>query len=68
MALKAQAARVEIDHKVQFLGLRDDVPRLLAIMDIFVMSSLSEGLSMAIIEAMMAGSRSSPLVLGEILS
>ncbi|MFO0733692.1 MAG: glycosyltransferase family 4 protein [Nitrospiraceae bacterium] len=55
MALKAQAAELKIDHKVQFLGLRDDVPRLLAIMDIFVMSSLSEGLSMAIIEAMMAG-------------
>lgn len=53
--LKEQAERLGVANKVMFLGLRQDVPRLLAVMDIFVLSSLSEGLSMAILEAMMEG-------------
>ena len=38
-----------------FLGLRQDIPRILAVLDVFVLPSLSEGLSMAILEAMIAG-------------
>jgi glycosyltransferase involved in cell wall biosynthesis len=38
-----------------FLGFREDVPELLSIMDVFVLSSISEGLSIATIEAMAAG-------------
>jgi glycosyltransferase involved in cell wall biosynthesis len=53
--LKQQANRLNIEDHVRFLGLRDDIPKLLALMDVFVLSSLSEGLSMSILEAMMAG-------------
>lgn len=55
VALKEQTERLGVANKVMFLGLRQDVPRLLAVMDIFALSSLSEGLSMAILEAMTAG-------------
>ena len=37
-----------------FLGVRDDVPDLLAAADVFVMPSLSEGMPLALMEAMMA--------------
>jgi glycosyltransferase involved in cell wall biosynthesis len=53
--LKQQAKRLNIEDHVKFLGLRDDIPKLLALMDVFVLPSLSEGLSMSILEAMMAG-------------
>jgi glycosyltransferase involved in cell wall biosynthesis len=44
-----------LEHRVQFLGARDDVPRLLAESDIFVLPSFYEGLPISIIEAMRAG-------------
>ena len=44
--------RLNLNGAVQFLGLRNDVPELLQTMDIFVMSSLSEGLPLALLEAM----------------
>lgn len=53
--LKAQVQQLGIDGKVRFLGLRQDIPRILAVLDVFVLPSLSEGLSMAILEAMVAG-------------
>lgn len=53
--LKAQAHQLGVDGHVRFLGLRQDIPRILALLDIFVLPSLSEGLSMAILEAMVAG-------------
>jgi glycosyltransferase involved in cell wall biosynthesis len=40
---------------VNFLGFRRDTPQLLAAMDIFALSSLSEGTSISMIEAMAAG-------------
>ena len=52
--LKDQAHRLGLDKRVHFLGLRQDIPRILAMLDVFVLPSLSEGLSMAILEAMMA--------------
>lgn len=53
--LKAQAHQLGVDGHVRFLGLRQDIPRILALLDVFVLPSLSEGLSMAILEAMVAG-------------
>lgn len=53
--LKAQVHRLGVDTKVFFLGLRHDIHRILAMLDVFVLPSLSEGLSMAILEAMVAG-------------
>lgn len=44
-----------IDHRVHFLGARGDVPDILAELDIFVFSSLQEGLPVAVSEAMLAG-------------
>ena len=55
MSLKDQASRLGIESHVRFLGVRQDVPKLLAVMEIFVLSSLSEGLSMALLEAMASG-------------
>ncbi len=52
--LRDQARRLGIEAHVRFLGLRKDVPVLLTIGDVFVQPSLSEGLSIAILEAMAA--------------
>lgn len=53
--LRHTATELGIDHHVMFLGFREDVPALLRAMDIFVLPSLSEGLSLALLEAMAAG-------------
>jgi glycosyltransferase involved in cell wall biosynthesis len=53
--LKTQAAALGLTGRVVFAGFRTDVPALLARADLFVLSSLWEGLPMAAIEAMAAG-------------
>jgi glycosyltransferase involved in cell wall biosynthesis len=50
--LKEQVRKLGIERYVHFLGLRQDISRLLSIMDVFVLPSLSEGLSVATLEAM----------------
>ncbi len=40
---------------VQFLGVRSDIPELLASLDVFALSSSTEGMSIALLEAMAAG-------------
>lgn len=40
--------------RIHFLGLRGDIPELLDLMDVFVFPSLSEGLGIAVLEAMAA--------------
>jgi glycosyltransferase involved in cell wall biosynthesis len=52
-ALEHQSERLGID--VRFLGARMDVPALLARADVFVLASLHEGMSNAVMEAMAAG-------------
>jgi glycosyltransferase involved in cell wall biosynthesis len=54
-ALKAEVVKRNLDAHVRFLGFRGDVPALLSLFDVFVLPSLSEGLSMALLEAMAAG-------------
>ncbi len=43
------------DGRIRFLGDRSDVPELLRSLDVFVLSSLNEGVSNTILEAMAAG-------------
>jgi L-malate glycosyltransferase len=51
------------DEKVHFLGVRNDVPDILASLDLFVFSSLHEGLPIALNEAMLA---EVPLIVSDI--
>ena len=44
-----------LDSRFAFLGFRADVPEVLADLDVFVLASVSEGLSIATLEAMAAG-------------
>ena len=53
--LEALASDEGIGSSVQFLGLRDDVPRVLSGLDIFSLASKSEGMPGVLIEAGMAG-------------
>ena len=48
-------SRLGLTDKVHFLGERDDIPGLLPSMDVFVLPSLSEGISNTILEAMASG-------------
>ena len=54
-ALSAQARASGIGERVHLLGLRSDIPEVLAAADVFVLPSLSEGLPLALLEAMFAG-------------
>ena len=44
-----------LTDRVLFLGLRNDVPRLLAAADLFLLTSISEGIPLTLIEAMAGG-------------
>ena len=55
MTLEAKAVELGIAHDVLFLGVRDDVPRLMQAFDLFVMPSRFEGLGMAALEAQASG-------------
>lgn len=52
--LEALAASLGLDN-VRFLGNRSDVERVMAALDVFILSSVSEGLSNTIQEAMASG-------------
>jgi glycosyltransferase involved in cell wall biosynthesis len=54
-ALTAHARDLGMAHRVHLLGLRSDVAAILTAADAFVLPSLSEGLPLALLEAMFAG-------------
>lgn len=54
-SLRRLAHELGVADRVHLLGLRDDVPRLLTAADVYVQPSLSEGLPMALLEAMATG-------------
>lgn len=53
--LQQLAKELGITGHVMFLGARQDVPKCLAALDLFVFPSLNEGMGRALIEAMAAG-------------
>jgi glycosyltransferase involved in cell wall biosynthesis len=53
--LQHLAAELNIGHFVRFLGLRADVPEVLAACDLFTLPSIQEGFPMVILEALAAG-------------
>lgn len=53
-AIQEQARAIPGGERIHFLGLRPDARQLLGIMDIYVQPSNGEGISIAIIEAMLA--------------
>ncbi|MFW6129287.1 MAG: glycosyltransferase [Candidatus Aminicenantaceae bacterium] len=52
MKLKKQSKNSHIDDIVYFLGYRDDIPRILRSLDLFVLSSYLEGMGSTILDAM----------------
>ncbi len=54
-ALEAQAAAAGLERDLSFLGHRDDILDIVALLDVFVSCSYSEGLPMAHAEAMALG-------------
>jgi glycosyltransferase involved in cell wall biosynthesis len=52
--LEHLASERGLQRRVVFTGARDDVPRLLSLLEVFVLPSLAEGQPMALLEAMSA--------------
>ncbi|MFW6437777.1 MAG: glycosyltransferase family 4 protein, partial [Armatimonadota bacterium] len=53
--LEARVNELGLGRRFRFLGQRDDIPRVLATFDLFVMPSLWEGMPYALVEAMAVG-------------
>lgn len=54
-ALETLARDLGVHHRVRFLGRRSDMPLVFGIADLFVLPSSSEGLPLALLEAMALG-------------
>jgi L-malate glycosyltransferase len=54
-AIQEQMVQQQLSDRVRLLGLRTDVPRLLAAADVFLLTSTSEGIPLTVLEAMAAG-------------
>lgn len=61
--IEMEVAKRRLSSRFVFAGNRDDVPRMLAAMDVFVMPSLDEGFGLAVAEAQLGGS---PVVASDI--
>lgn len=55
IGLQEKAQALGVSNKIAFLGIRNDIGELLSASDVFVQPSLWEGLSLALLEALMAG-------------
>jgi len=53
--LESQCRALDIDRNVIFLGARADIPKVLPAFDVFVLSSVQEGVPLSVVEAMGAG-------------
>jgi glycosyltransferase involved in cell wall biosynthesis len=54
-AIETEIARLSLQKSVTLLGVRSDIPEILAASDVFLLSSNREGLPLAVLEAMAAG-------------
>ncbi len=54
-ALEALCERLQLRNEVRFTGWRDDVPRLLKALDVFVIASRMESTCLSLLEAMASG-------------
>jgi glycosyltransferase involved in cell wall biosynthesis len=54
-AIRAGIEEYGLEQRVRLLGLRTDVPRLLQAADVFLLTSINEGIPLTVIEAMAAG-------------
>ena len=54
---------LDLGERVRFLGIRSDVPQLLAAADVVVLSTAYEGMSLSLLEAMAAGQ---PLIASDV--
>jgi glycosyltransferase involved in cell wall biosynthesis len=50
--IDGQIGQLNLENNVQLLGFRKDVQELLRVIDVFVLSSISEGLPLSVVEAM----------------
>jgi N-acetyl-alpha-D-glucosaminyl L-malate synthase BshA len=50
--LEQQAEQLSISHRVHFLGIRQDIPELMHLSDVFTLTSVSEAASITLLEAM----------------
>jgi L-malate glycosyltransferase len=62
-ALERQASGLGIANRVQFLGIRNDVPAILNAVDVFTLTSISEAASLTLLEAMAS---SAPVVVTDV--
>ena len=53
-ALEAQITELELDTQVTLAGSRDDIPEFLHTLDVYVCSSIAEGIALTVLEAMAA--------------
>lgn len=53
--LRNECVELGLTDSAHFLGVRDDVARVLSAMDVFVFTSFKEGLSLALVEAQASG-------------
>jgi len=65
-SLGARAHALQLDERFHLLGLRSDVGNVLAGADVFVLPSLSEGLPLALLEAMLAARPIVATAVGEV--
>ena len=61
--LESLAATLKVTDRIRFLGVRRDVPALLKATTVFALTSVSEGASLTVLEAMAAGR---PIVLTDV--
>jgi len=64
--LRARARALDVANRFHLLGLRSDVGNVLAGADVFVLPSLSEGVPLALLEAMMAARPIVATAVGEV--